>query len=634
MLPDFHGLLRQSGNSEDLRSLKPRSDESFSTSKSFQQFNKNRDRGSDRPPFGGVDHTFFHLWLAQPSWSPIILTEHGWQTVKNNSGKKVPLTLGSIASNFRRNIVIGKRFGKLTNYLMLDVDAGSLYHPKRKGLARILDTLEDLGLCRYLPIQSSDSGGLHLYFPLPTPVNAWALSRTVHAALSRAGVGIKNGQCELFPNKKALGAEHNGHRLPLQAGSFILDDDFRCLGNDKARFLQQWQLCAAGQDEARLTQALNTLRTTSVDSLRALPPIAWTAIGESNDIMRQLVNYGDRVMGLKTIPELGDWITEVAPKLPGYDRFASEETKHDLARRDWAYRWAKSHFKNCRNYAARNSLDYNATVAAEAKERLFITLQHLTGLGEALAEMKMTALWKRFCTASKRLFGRGFSWRLFKKHLSLVLNMIKGAGKVGLSRRWEEDKNLSLAETVKPETLEGSKEAFGNFAQLLTLRWVTSIYSKALSQFPTPLNQTLREGGCPATQGTGAALSEKKAVNRVGQALDIGVPVTVVMPGGQLNGMQTTVVAIDRDILGQRVYRLALERQRRAVSLPRECLQRVEVEPADRAAETAVIRATAQQLLQVLGKACPFVGPGLWTVKRDEVPAKAWGQLCRLIGEM
>ena len=45
-----------------------------------------------------------------------------------------------------------------------------------------------------------------------------------------------------------------------------------------------------------------------------------------------------------------------------------------------------------------------------------------------------------------------------------------------------------------------------------------------------------------------------------------------------------------------------------------------------------VVQATAAQLLQVLGKACPFSGPGLLTVRRDELPAGAWGRLCRPVG--
>ena len=54
---------------------------------------------------------------------------------------------------------------------------------------------------------------------------------------------------------------------------------------------------------------------------------------------------------------------------------------------------------------------------------------------------------------------------------------------------------------------------------------------------------------------------------------------------------------------------------------------------SDSAATADAIRATAAQLLQVLGKACPFVGPGLWTVRREEVSPLAWQQLRRLVGQ-
>ena len=53
-------------------------------------------------------------------------------------------------------------------------------------------------------------------------------------------------------------------------------------------------------------------------------------------------------------------------------------------------------------------------------------------------------------------------------------------------------------------------------------------------------------------------------------------------------------------------------------------LQSPEVEPT--------IKATAAQLLKVLGKACPFVGPGLWEIRQSEVPASAWAALLRLDG--
>lgn len=111
-----------------------------------------------------------------------------------------------------------------------------------------------------------------------------------------------------------------------------------------------------------------------------------------------------------------------------------------------------------------------------------------------------------------------------------------------------------------------------------------------------------------------------------------GQQVRIVMPGGSLDGIETRVLAKTVNVLGQPVYQLDYQRQGQAITLPAECLQVVE-EGKPLPGETA-IKATAAQLLQVLGKACPFVGPGLWTVQRGEVPAKAWGQLLRLVGEM
>ncbi|MEO1637569.1 MAG: hypothetical protein AAFS04_21130, partial [Cyanobacteria bacterium J06631_9] len=243
MVPDFHGLRKQSRDRTSSRSLKPSDRKGFDNLKSSQQFTKQ----SVSKPSGEADHDFFELWTTCPSWSPILKKKDGWITIVNPSGKKVPLVLGSIESHYRRDYVIGKRFGRLTNYLMIDVDRGSPFHPRNEGIEPILEAMESLGLCRFLLIRSSVSDGLHIYFPLAEPVSAWGIACAAHAALTTAGVRVAGGICELFPNKKAFNAEHNGHRLPLQQGSFILDDDFRCIGNDKAVFLQQWQHCGAGQ---------------------------------------------------------------------------------------------------------------------------------------------------------------------------------------------------------------------------------------------------------------------------------------------------------------------------------------------------------------------------------------------------
>ncbi|MEM6451983.1 MAG: hypothetical protein AAF703_16920, partial [Cyanobacteria bacterium P01_D01_bin.105] len=301
--------------------------------------------------------------------------------------------------------------------------------------------------------------------------------------------------------------------------------------------------------------------------LRVFPPIAWTAPGQSNDVLRQLVNYGDRVMGLKTIPELGDWMTEIAPRLPGYDRFASLETKKDLSRKDWAYRWAKSHFKSCWQYAAEVSLDYNAAVAAQAKGRLLAALDEVGVIGK----VGVTQLWRMLSEVTQRLYGMGVSWKVFSKYKGMVLASVKGSRSLGLSRGNEEDEKLLNREKKMAKGSEGVRGGKNAPTQLLTARCVTSSNDKGLSLFNTPIQRGEgQEGGQRGFEGS--------------QAFVEGAMVQVPGEAGKKTG--------------------------------------------------AVIKATAAQLVQVLGKACPFVGPGLWTVRRDEVTAHAWGQLCGLVGEM
>ena len=109
-----------------------------------------------------------------------------------------------------------------------------------------------------------------------------------------------------------------------------------------------------------------------------------------------------------------------------------------------------------------------------------------------------------------------------------------------------------------------------------------------------------------------------------------GQQVRIVMPGGSLDGIETRVLAKTVNVLGQPVYQLDYQRQGQAITLPAECLQPVAINDTALPGES-IIRATAALLLQVLGNACPFVGPGLWTVKRDEVTPKDWDSLQRLM---
>ena len=520
MVPDFSQLRKQPRGRASSRSLKPSTHKGFHGIKSSQQF----DTQPTSTPAGRAEHDFFALWTTCPSWSPILKKSDGWLTIVNPSGKKVPLVLGAIKSHYRRDYIIGKRFGRLTNYLMIDVDKGSPFHPDNGGIRPILDAMESLGLCRYLLIRSSASGGLHIYFPLAEPVSSWGIACAAHAALTAAGVSITGGSCELFPNKKAFNAEHNGHRLPLQQGSFILDDDFRCIGSSKTVFLQQWQHCEAGQDDALLADVLaeKPLPIPKRISVSSLPPITWTGMGQSNEVMKELVNFGDRYLGLKTIPALSGWMVTVAPQLPGFELFASQESKNDLMRKNWAYRWAKSHFKSARQYAAKTSSNHNATVAAEALERLKVALSKLVIVGK----FGIKKLWQSLSNISKELFGVGFSWGLFQKHRQLILAEVSSARKLGLSKGCEENRNSTASELAGPLNSRIGEKPEKHLTELLTAKYVTAINTKDLSASCTPPERGTEQAADGQQIGTEPAM---------------GATVKVRQPGGDIDGVQAWV---------------------------------------------------------------------------------------------
>ncbi len=82
---------------------------------------------------------------------------------------------------------------------MIDIDADSAYLGQ---VDRIREALETIGIARTLIVQSSWSGGLHLYCPLPRPFPTFSVALAVATALEAQGLIIQPGQLEVFPNVK------------------------------------------------------------------------------------------------------------------------------------------------------------------------------------------------------------------------------------------------------------------------------------------------------------------------------------------------------------------------------------------------------------------------------------------------
>lgn len=263
----------------------------------------------------------------------------------------------------------GVRFGAETNYCLLDIDAGSLYHPKHDpfAIARIASALEPLGLAGYLACTSSYSGGLHLYFPFQQAQSSWQLAIALACLLENAGFKLQPGQLEIFPNPKPYAVDgnlslFNAHRLPLQIGSYLLDAAFQPIWSDSLTFVKRWQLTQKHNDidsktlKAILKQAkrrhfgISGKAEKFINDLNAEIEIGWTGHGQTNRLLgritmrayifHHILSGGEPLQGDALVNE----IVETAQSLPGYREWCRHQHEIEHRAEEWARCIENSHY--------------------------------------------------------------------------------------------------------------------------------------------------------------------------------------------------------------------------------------------------------------------------------------------------
>lgn len=280
-----------------------------------------------------------------------------WKTVSQH-----PLNAQTLYLRWQRpDELIGVRFATKrpfkTSYLMLDIDFGSQYHPRvgMDGLWTILRALEDIGLCRFLRIRSSPSGGIHLYFPFSKavfcPGLAWAVKRTLEVK----GIRVSQGQLEVFPNVRSSRL-YQGHRLPLQVGSYVLGDDWQPLHASLEGLIDLWNMVATCQDMERLETAIAFYQHEKRDKvsrdrqewqlrLETTLREGWTDKGQTNRILKELCIYA-RVFEEKGWDEVERWVLRTALELPGY----KQHCRHQRHIKRRIREWVKTNRKSNRYY--------------------------------------------------------------------------------------------------------------------------------------------------------------------------------------------------------------------------------------------------------------------------------------------
>ena len=286
-----------------------------------------------------------------------------------------PLSSGELVRLFLEETkLIGVGFGKTTKYILIDIDWLSKYHPTHDidQFRAILNALEKIGLTRYLVIRSSNSGGIHIYLPLPKQVSTFWLAASVRVTLTDAGFDIKNGHLEIFPNTKSFAKTGTGefshykrHRLPLQpkSGSYLLEDDglnpqplLDTTEDQLAAFYHQWEIAAAGQDMkllnrklpqlyAKYKQRKNRFKYQSCEdktkkarewetALNLTIAIGWTDKRQTYSLMPKFLAYG--VVFLKLVgKELYDWMYKAITTAPGYQQNCRHQHEMEKMIRSW-----------------------------------------------------------------------------------------------------------------------------------------------------------------------------------------------------------------------------------------------------------------------------------------------------------
>ncbi|PSN20587.1 hypothetical protein C7271_01520 [filamentous cyanobacterium CCP5] len=189
----------------------------------------------------------------------------------------------------------------------------------------------------------------------------------VTVLLENKGFKCKPGQLEVFPNNKLYVVDgtpnlFNAHRLPLQAGSYLLDDQLEPIRSSHKAFVQQWRWCqqrnTIGADAIEQVLQQNRRHRNRVsqkadkflNDLNAEIEPGWTGKGQTNYLLGRITmrTYVFHHVIHGGLPLSGDVLVEAvvstAKSLPGYREWCAHQ--HEIHQRasEWARCIENSHY--------------------------------------------------------------------------------------------------------------------------------------------------------------------------------------------------------------------------------------------------------------------------------------------------
>ncbi len=419
----------------------------------------------------------FYDWFDH-AWDFIVkdTPDSDWRTIK-----KYFLTKEKLWYKYTDELpIIGVRFGKETKHAGVDLDRWSVNHPYNNESAyrQAKWALEDIGLIEDVTVRSSESDGIHLCYFFKEKVPTFKLACAMRWALERAGFEIKPGQLELFPNtkqfkkhqkgKKREFSYYNGHRLPLQKGSYLLDKDFVPYSNNVEHFLRAASVSAQNNDIELLTSTFEDAQKWFKqkyrtycnkgnnsdyqdwlnNSMRYISE-GWTDNHQTNDLLLTIANVGVKAHHLEG-EELAKFIEDTATAAPGYYPYCQH--RHEIGQRSRDVARAAEKYWSAYPSRPRRSFTYaemverlevrsqkpnqNQVKSENTSQRIADTVAHLSQSLQALPK-NIKKLMEIIRETSKQLFGIGVSDKTLRKKDNLTL--------------WHPKYRQELSETVDAE---------------------------------------------------------------------------------------------------------------------------------------------------------------------------------------
>ena len=251
--------------------------------------------------------------------------------------------------------LVGLRFDDTTSYATIDLDFFGDYH-NIESINRIKAALEDIGIVDIIILQSSFSGGYHLILTFASPLPTFALACALEITLRNAGLRMRQGHLEIFPNTKPYSAKqitnYKAIRCPMQpgSGSFLLDNDLQPINDSVSIFLDHCDRAASRQDLTKLKRVANKAKkqitreryrkqeSADVAQWRAnweeIIAIGWTGLGQTNTLLQIFVGYGIVFLDLES-DKLVEFCLTTAINAPGYSQYCRHQHEIEARVRHW-----------------------------------------------------------------------------------------------------------------------------------------------------------------------------------------------------------------------------------------------------------------------------------------------------------